>query len=62
MKIEQEKIVWLRSGGPPMTVKFEIDDKEWVCSWFVQCEIREHVFTEKQLTDKDPNPGSIGIS
>lgn len=54
--MEKGAVVWLKSGGPAMTVKVDISRKEWICTWFTpQSEIREHTFFVEQLTDKDPN-------
>ncbi|RYE18820.1 MAG: DUF2158 domain-containing protein [Sphingobacteriales bacterium] len=29
------KLVWLKSGGPQMTVGDEMSGGNWRCSWFV---------------------------
>jgi uncharacterized protein YodC (DUF2158 family) len=57
MAIQDGSLVWLKSGGPAMTVKWEDENTGgWVCTWFVKNEIKEHSFSEHQLTETDPNP------
>lgn len=49
------KIVWLKSGGPAMTVKEPNGYGKWICSWFVNDEAKWHEFSASQLTDTNPN-------
>ena len=56
MEIKSGMLVWLKSGGPKMTVKKRYTSpKEWFCSWFNGVEFIERAIHEDQLTDKDPN-------
>lgn len=49
-------IVWLKSGGgPKMTTKSQSDDGEWLCTWFLDYEVKEHYFAAEQLTTVDPH-------
>lgn len=54
--IEAGMKVWLKTGGPCMTVKFKTANGEWLCSWFVGNDIKEHSFTAEQLTNENPTP------
>lgn len=54
MAIKSGTLVWLKSGGPKMTVK-HYDDKGWICTWFLNFEAKEHTFNENQLTEEDPD-------
>lgn len=56
------KVVWLKSGGPAMTVKFLNRASSWTCNWFAGDEIKEHDFAAEQLTETDPNPKKKGVS
>lgn len=56
------KIVWLKSGGPAMTVKKPNGPGKWICDWFVGEEVRSHEFSPAQLTDTDPNPKKKGAA
>ncbi|MEP2508480.1 MAG: DUF2158 domain-containing protein [Reichenbachiella sp.] len=55
MSIEPGKIVWLKTGSPAMTVKFLNQREEWLCTWFVGQEVKEHSFTQEQLTEEEPD-------
>lgn len=61
MQLKEGESVWLKSGGPEMTVKgenianYDNDVSKVVCSWFVKTEVKEHDFVEAQLTTEDPN-------
>lgn len=60
MAIDKGSIVWLKTGGPSMTVKYNVSPyvavgEEWVCSWFDNGKINEHNFSVEQLTETDPN-------
>lgn len=59
MEIQDGAQVWLKSGGPQMTVKWKDMNDDWLCSWFVGTEIKEHSFSEAQLTTEDPNPSTV---
>lgn len=59
--IKPGTIVWLKSGGPMMTVKYLSQEGLWRCSWFVSEDVKEHPFSEEQLTIKDPNPSFGGF-
>lgn len=49
-------MVWLKSGGPKMTVKKQRGYKDWLCSFFDgNDEYRERIIGTDQLTDVDPN-------
>jgi len=63
MKLEEGKIVWLKSGGPKMTVKFfHQASQKWRCTWFdSKQQIMEAFFEEAQLTDEDPNLGGAPL-
>lgn len=56
MAINNGTIVWLKTGGPAMTVKFLTTSNLWLCTWFDKDnEVKEHSFSEEQLTEEDPN-------
>ena len=48
-------IVWLKSGGPAMTVKGENKNDDILCTWFANNEPKDHPFVAGQLTNKDPS-------
>lgn len=54
--IKEGAIVWLRSGGPAMTVKW-LDENNggWICCWFDGKKLLDGLFSEEQLTETDPN-------
>ena len=54
-EIKVGDIVWLRSGGPAMTVdnKFE---NEVICVWFEGTKITCYPFRPHSLTKTEPNP------
>ncbi len=54
--VKSGAIVWLKSGGPKMTVKLKIAGG-WLCSWFVGTDLKEGVFSAEQLTQEDPDSG-----
>lgn len=51
-------VVWLKSGGPKMTVGVEYAAGEFYCSWFVGAEHKSAKFTLEQLTHEDPDSSS----
>jgi Uncharacterized small protein len=55
MAIQSGTTVWLKSGGPCMTIKFFTAGKEWLCTWFAGDEIKEYTFMAEQLTENNPN-------
>lgn len=60
IQIEPGTVVWLKSGGPAMTVKSKTSKSSgylWLCSWFVEnkIEVKEHAFTVVQLTIEKPD-------
>lgn len=61
MTITNGSIVWLKTGGPAMTVKRLLanDKNEYLCSWFIGNEVKEYIFSVEQLTTENPNGDSI---
>jgi uncharacterized protein YodC (DUF2158 family) len=55
MAIQSGTMVWLKSGSPKMTAKHTNNVREWVCSWFVETELKQGAFHPDQLTETDPN-------
>jgi uncharacterized protein YodC (DUF2158 family) len=53
MAIQSGTLVWLKSGGPKMTVKSH-QSNGWICTWFLNLEPKEHVFNENQLVEEEP--------
>ena len=56
-------LVWLKSGGPKMTVRRIDDNNKCACTWFDEKKQCEGTFYLEQLTDQDPNavtPISMG--
>lgn len=48
-------IVWLKSGGPAMTIDiFHMPSQLYRCFWFVGTELKYGEFHEEALTDSDP--------
>jgi uncharacterized protein YodC (DUF2158 family) len=47
-------IVWLKSGGPAMTVS-EISSSDIFCVWFVEGKKTGDEFPEESLTTEKPN-------
>lgn len=52
--MENGTIVWLKSGGPKMTVSRAATGGV-VCFWFQGYEIKTAVFSVASLTTDDPN-------
>lgn len=49
-KLKKGDLVSLKSGGPLMTAKHQMQDGTWKCSWFDSAkELKEGFFTEEQL-------------
>lgn len=56
MQIVPGMIVWLKSGGPKMTVKTKHLSNMRICSFFNDNnEYNERHIAEEQLTNTDPN-------
>ncbi|MNF06074.1 hypothetical protein D3C80_2059480 [compost metagenome] len=54
--ITKGMIVWLKTGGPAMSVKRKAVNGEWYCTWFDKNSVKEHGFAVEQLINQDPNP------
>ena len=54
MAIQSGTLVWLKSGGPKMTVRCN-SNKGWICTWFLNYEPKEYTFLQDQLTESDPS-------
>jgi uncharacterized protein YodC (DUF2158 family) len=52
-KIEQGDIVWLKSGGPAMTVNGYSGDHN-SCSWFINNIAHSELFIDAALTKTEP--------
>ena len=55
MAIEIGTVVWLKSGGPAMTIRYEKNNSYWVANWFDGNAVKEGDFYEYQLTEENPN-------
>ncbi len=55
MAVKNGAIVWLKTGGPAMTVSYQTGDLLWLCTWFVGFEVKEHSFSAEQLTETEPD-------
>ena len=54
-KFSKGTIVWLKSGGPAMTINvFHNPTKRYRCKWFVGTELNYGEFYEEALTDTKP--------
>lgn len=62
MALLEGTTVWLKTGGPAMSIKFKTMNDTYQCSWFEGKNIKEHDFAEGQLTTEDPNANSISFS
>lgn len=49
-------VVWLKSGGPMMTTKWQNSENDWICTWFVGNEVKEFEYHPDQLTETNPQP------
>ena len=58
MEIKEGTIVWLKSGGPAMTIKEAMSERrlKWTCQWFEGVNIYQRDFWAHQLTTDNPNP------
>ena len=54
MSIKKGDIVWLKSGGPKMTVKGITPEKICICIWFQHGEIQFFEFEDSTLSKSDP--------
>lgn len=52
--IESGTVVWLKSGGPAMTVSYTSDRKAY-CIWLLDGEVRQFEYYKDSLTTEDPN-------
>ena len=55
MIVKEGMIVWLKTGGPAMTVSSLARPNTWICKWFVGTKLSHSQFKSEDLTDKDPN-------
>lgn len=62
MNIKHGATVWLKSGGPKMTVDGVSMGKNWVCKWFVGQTLSHGTFHEDALTTEDPNTLIVGTA
>ena len=59
--IQVGDVVYLRSGGPAMTVDRDIkgmggSGTQVACLWFINGEIKEHILNKNTLTKYNPSP------
>jgi len=47
-------VVWLKSGGPPMTIS-ALKDKFCYCDWFINDKMEHGDFVYDILTTEDPD-------
>lgn len=48
-------VVYLKSGGPAMTVHRIIVDRDNAeCAWFQDDELKDYIFTQDSLTKENP--------
>ena len=62
MEIKHGAIVWLKSGGPKMTVNGISAPQKWACSWFLNNKLEHGVFHESALTTTDPNTPNVTVA
>ena len=48
-------VVWLKSGGPSMTIKEYSEKDYFICNWFENTKIRESKFNANQLCKVNPD-------
>lgn len=53
-KFSPGDVVFLKSGGPNMTVKNYEDNHEVVCSWFKDQDLKEKAFPDSMLKKYEP--------
>jgi len=58
-EIKVGDIVWLRSGGPALTVN-NTGGEEFICVWFVETRVASRPFRPESLTKENPNRGPKG--
>lgn len=49
-------VVYLKSGGPAMTVVEKINKFEVKCFWFLEGEVKNSIFNMEALDGKNPTP------
>lgn len=54
LNMENGNVVWLKSGGPAMTIAYLNRDTVH-CIWFLNGEVKEQDFYLPTLTTEDPN-------
>ena len=52
--IKKGELVWLKSGGPSMTVFETCTKGTCTCIWFSQGQVQKHKFNFENLTKEDP--------
>jgi|GEM_PF-1296499 len=52
--LNKGEIVWLKSGGPKMTIKERIDKDTYCCIWFQGGDIQLFDFEYNLLSKSDP--------
>lgn len=57
--INKGDVVWLKSGGPEMTVHSIDDDGHCVCLWFRHGEIQRYNIENRALTKKNPFKNTV---
>lgn len=55
MELNEEEVVYLKSGSPPMTIYRDTEGDGFLCQWFEGDELREKEFYASQLTNERPN-------
>jgi uncharacterized protein YodC (DUF2158 family) len=56
VNIKSGDIVWLKNGGPSMTVYGLLKSNRYAkCNWFDGDKLISDIFNIEQLTDKDPS-------
>ncbi len=48
------EMVWLRSGGPPMTISRQNSTCLWLCHYFENSILHEDLYSEEELSDMKP--------
>ena len=54
MEIKTGMVVWLKSGGPKMTVNCQESPNQWVCQWFDGIHPYKEIYHAEQLTNENP--------